>query len=77
MDVTQVPHTRIFQDSTAISCTDWSVDGKWVALGSAGGGIQVLGAAGWQLLVPSQDRLTLSSDQDVETSDKALATISR
>jgi hypothetical protein len=49
------------ESSQAVSSIDWSVDGKWVALGSTGGGIHVLGTSGWQLLAPSLDRLSLAS----------------
>jgi hypothetical protein len=48
--------------SKALSCIDWSIDGKWVALGSTGGGIHVLSTSGWQLLAPSLDGLSLSSN---------------
>jgi hypothetical protein len=48
------------ESSQAVSSIDWSIDGKWVALGSTGGGIHVLGTSGWQLLAPSLDRLSLS-----------------
>ncbi len=65
-DVTEVQKAtaRIFQDdaTSAVSCIDWSVDGNWAALGSAGGGIYVIGTVGWQLLMPSKHHLTLSSD---------------
>lgn len=57
--------TRIFQEGSttnAISSIDWSVDGNWAALGTVGGGIYVIGTNGWHLLVPSKDRLTLSSE---------------
>lgn len=43
-----------------IACLDWSIDGNWVALGSTGGGIHVLGSSGWQLLAPSLDGLSLN-----------------
>jgi hypothetical protein len=39
----------------AMRSIDWSVDGKWVAVGSTGGGIHVLGTAAWELLAPSLD----------------------
>jgi WD40 repeat protein len=66
----QVATCPIFQDNAtdAVSTIDWSVDGKWVALGSAGGGIHVLGTVGWQLLAPSQDRLKLSADAAIPNS---------
>jgi hypothetical protein len=55
--------SSVFQTETsqAVSTIDWSIDGKWVALGSTGGGIHVLSTSGWQLLSPSLDRLTLST----------------
>lgn len=53
--------------SNAISSIDWSTDGKWVALGSRGGGIHVLGTSGWELLAPSLDRLSLSASTKLTT----------
>jgi hypothetical protein len=44
-----------------ISSVDWSVDGKWIALGTTGGGIHVLNSSDWQLLAPSFDRVNLAS----------------
>lgn len=55
---------QIFENTDAltdaISQLDWSLDGKWIALGTIDGGIYALGTSKWQLLVPSKDRLALS-----------------
>ena len=49
-------------DSTdGISSVDWSVDGKWIALGTTGGGIHVVDSSDWKLLTPSFDRVNLAS----------------
>ena len=53
-------------DSRSVSSmcgVDWSVDGKWVAVGSAGGGIHVLGTSSWHLLAPSLDNLSFTDSK--------------
>ena len=45
----------------AISSIDWSLDCKWMAIGSIGSGIVVLNTSDWKRLGPSSDGLTLSS----------------
>ena len=45
----------------AMSSIDWSVDGKWAAVGSTGGGIHVLSTSAWELLAPSLDHLSLTA----------------
>ena len=68
MEVTEIRDavSSLFSTGTskALSCIDWSKDGKWVALGSKGGGIHVLSTSGWQLLAPSLDGLRLSPSSD-------------
>lgn len=50
--------------SETMCCVDWSVDGKWVVVGSTGGGIHVLSTSAWQLLAPSLDHLlSLTAEQ--------------
>eukprot|EP00934_Nitzschia_sp_Nitz4_P005373 Nitzschia sp. Nitz4//scaffold14_size191712//125738//128560//NITZ4_001737-RA/size191712-snap-gene-0.139-mRNA-1//1//CDS//3329536969//5363//frame0 len=39
------------QESTsAVASIEWSLDGKWVVLGTTGGGIRIVGTSGWRLL---------------------------
>ena len=46
---------------SAISCIDWSLDCKWMALGSIGSGIMVLNTTDWRPLGPSTDGMSLTS----------------
>ena len=48
----------------AMSSVDWSVDGKWVAVGSAGGGIHVLDTTAWHLLAPSLNHSSLTDQKE-------------
>ena len=51
----------------AMSSVDWSVDGKWVAVGSAGGGVHVLGTTAWHLLAPSLGHLSFAGQPKADT----------
>lgn len=46
-------HSSIFPENVhTVSCIDWSLDSKWVAIGGAGSGIHVLSTSNWKLLDP-------------------------
>ena len=53
---------KIFTNQVdTISCLDWSLDSKWVAIGGAGSGIHLLNTSDWILMGPSTDGLTLTT----------------
>jgi WD40 repeat protein len=51
--------TAIFLDRSYVTSLDWSMDCKWMAIGSFGSGIHVLSTSDWKLMGPSTDGLSL------------------
>lgn len=51
-------HSSIFVENVdSVSCIDWSVDSKWLAIGAFGSGLHVMSTSNWKLLVPSANGL--------------------
>jgi WD40 repeat protein len=47
-----------------VACLDWSLDCRWMAVGSMGSGIIVLSTTDWKRLGPSSDGLSLSPSNE-------------
>jgi hypothetical protein len=55
----------IFVDRrSSVTSLDWSLDSKWMAIGTFGSGIHVLNTSDWKMMGPSTDGLSLGSLND-------------
>jgi WD40 repeat protein len=60
-EVKQALPTIFASKKSSVTSLDWSIDCKWMAIGSFGSGIHVLNTSNWKLLGPSTDGLRLGS----------------